>query len=40
MIWLLPRLWRYLRGFMGRIARWFGRATSPAKAESRGPADV
>src|SRR4029077_15057299 len=38
-IWLLPKLWRFVRGFIERIARWFG-ATSPAKAESRGPGDV
>jgi len=38
-IWLLPKLWRFVRGFIERIARWFG-ATWPAKAESRGPGDV
>ena len=25
--WFLPKLWRFLRDFGGRIARWFGRAT-------------
>jgi hypothetical protein len=40
MIWLLPRLWRYLRGFVGRIGRWFGHSASPGEHESHRPGDV
>ena len=28
--WLLPRLWRFLRGFAARLARWFGQADRPS----------
>jgi hypothetical protein len=39
-IWLLPKLWRALRGIAYRIGRWFGATTQPASAvaeESRSP---
>src|SRR5436309_13417630 len=28
-VWLLPKLWRFLRGFVERLLRWFGRPASP-----------
>jgi hypothetical protein len=38
--WLLPKLWRFLREFGGRVARWFGYAASPAGPQSRRSGDV
>jgi hypothetical protein len=39
-VWLLPKLWRFLRGFCERILRWFGYASSAPPPESRRPGDV
>ena len=33
--WLLPTLWRFLRDFSGRIARWFGGASAAAAPQPR-----
>jgi len=38
--WLLPRLWRFLRGFVERLLRWFGRPAEHVARESRRPGDV
>jgi hypothetical protein len=38
--WLIPRLWRFLRGFFERLTRWFGRPAPPDTRESRRPGDV
>jgi hypothetical protein len=38
-IWLLPKLWRYLRGFFSRIGRWFDQA-GDAPDESHRSGDV
>jgi uncharacterized protein DUF4126 len=29
-LWLLPKLWRFVRGFGSRLARWFGHADGPS----------
>jgi hypothetical protein len=34
-LWLLPKLWRFLRDFGGRIARWFDRGPAAARPESQ-----
>jgi len=39
-VWLLPKLWRFLRGFVERLLRWFGRPASPDESESQRPSDV
>jgi hypothetical protein len=39
-VWLLPKLWRFLRGFVERLLRWFGRPASPDGSESQRPGDV
>jgi hypothetical protein len=39
-IWLLPKLWRFLRGFVERLLRWFGHPDSHHPAESQKPGDV
>ena len=39
-VWLLPKLWRYLRAFSARISRWFSHATSPGEQESHRSGDV
>ena len=39
-VWLLPKLWRFLRGFVERLLRWFGRPASPDGPESQRPSDV
>ena len=39
-VWLLPKLWRFLRGFVERLLRWFGRPASPDGPESQRPGDV
>jgi hypothetical protein len=39
-VWLLPKLWRFLRGFVERLLRWFGRPDSPHGPESQRPGDV
>ena len=39
-VWLLPKLWRFLRGFVERLLRWFGRPASPNGPESQRPSDV
>jgi hypothetical protein len=39
-VWLLPKLWRFLRGFVERLLRWFGRSASPDGPESQRPGDV
>jgi len=39
-VWLLPKLWRFLRGFVERLLRWFGRPASPDVPESQKPGDV
>jgi hypothetical protein len=33
-LWLLPKLWRFLRDFFRRIARWFDRTSAHAAPES------
>ncbi len=38
-VWLLPKLWRFVRGFAQRILRWFGHASAP-DADARTPGDV
>ncbi|HEY2970250.1 MAG TPA: DUF4126 domain-containing protein [Casimicrobiaceae bacterium] len=38
--WLLPKVWRFLRGFVERLSRWFGRATPANEPESQRPGDV
>src|SRR6266496_164431 len=38
--WLLPKLWRFLHGFVERLLRWFGRPASPDGPESQRPGDV
>jgi hypothetical protein len=35
--WLLPKLWRFLRSFGSRLARWFGQADGPSETR---PGDV
>jgi hypothetical protein len=37
---LLPKLWRFLRGFVERLLRWFGHPGSPNEPESQRPGDV
>jgi hypothetical protein len=32
--WLLPKLWRFLRGFASRLARWFGHADGPSSTQA------
>jgi hypothetical protein len=32
--WLLPKLWRFLSGFVARIGRWFGQATGSPRGHS------
>jgi hypothetical protein len=39
-VWMLPKLWRFLRGFLERILRWFGYASSAPPSGSRRPGDV
>ena len=39
-VWLLPKLWRFLRGFVERLLRWFGHPGSPNEPESQRPGDV
>ncbi len=39
-VWLLPKLWRFLRGFAERLRRWFGHPASPNVPESQKPGDV
>ncbi len=39
-VWLLPKLWRFLRDFGARIARWFGQAPAPAGTAPRRSGDV
>jgi hypothetical protein len=38
--WLLPKLWRFIRGFLDRILGWFGYADAAASRESRRAGDV
>jgi hypothetical protein len=38
--WLMPKLWRFIRGFVDRILRWFGYADAAAPRESRRAGDV
>jgi hypothetical protein len=40
MVWLLPKLWRFLRGFVERLLRWFGYPGSPNERESQRSGDV
>jgi uncharacterized protein DUF4126 len=39
-VWLLPKLWRFLRGFFDRLRRWFGYPALPDEPGSRRPGDV
>jgi uncharacterized protein DUF4126 len=39
-VWLLPRLWRYVRSFVDRILRWFGYADPVAPRGSQRSGDV
>jgi hypothetical protein len=39
-VWLLPKLWRFLRGFVERLLRWFGYPGSPNEPESQRRGDV
>ena len=39
-LWLLPRLWRFLVGFVERLSRWFSRATGSSPSESPKSGDV
>ena len=39
-VWLLPKLWRFLRRFVDRLLRWFGHPASPHRAESQKSGDV
>ena len=39
-VWLLPKLWRFLRRFFERIPHWFGHASSAPPPGSRRPGDV
>lgn len=39
-LWLLPKLWRFLRGFFSRLPRWFGHAQVTGPRESRRSGDV
>jgi hypothetical protein len=39
-VWLLPKLWRFLRGFVERLRRWFGYPGSPNEPGSQRPGDV
>jgi hypothetical protein len=39
-VWLLPKLWRFLRGFFDRLQRWFGHPALPDEPGSRRPGDV
>jgi len=39
-VWLLPKLWRFLRGFVERLLRWFGYPGSPNERESQRSGDV
>jgi len=39
-VWLLPKLWRFLRGFVERLLRGFGRPASHDGPESQRPGDV
>jgi hypothetical protein len=39
-VWLLPKLWRFLRGFVERLLRWFGHPASHNERESQRPGDV
>jgi hypothetical protein len=38
--WLLPKLWRFLRGFVERLLRWLGRPAGHDARESQRPGDV
>ena len=38
--WLLPRLWRFLRDFAARFARWFGGVAVGGGGQPPGPGDV
>jgi uncharacterized protein DUF4126 len=42
MIWLLPKLWRFVRGFVPRVLRWFGyaEAAPAASPQSEHPGNV
>ncbi|MDQ2962184.1 MAG: DUF4126 domain-containing protein [Pseudomonadota bacterium] len=39
-VWLLPKLWRFLRGFVERLLRWFGHSASPHRADPQKSGDV
>ena len=39
-VWLLPKLWRFLRGFFDRLRRWFGDPALPDEPGSQRPGDV
>lgn len=39
-LWLLPRLWRFLAGFVERLSRWLSRADAASPSESPKSGDV
>ena len=39
-VWLLPKLWRFVRSFVDRVLRWFGYAGAAAPHESQRSGDV
>ena len=39
-VWSLPKLWRFLRGFVERLSRWLARPASPNEPESQKSGDV
>ncbi len=38
--WLLPKLWRFVRGFVARVWGWFGHGDTTGARESRHSGDV
>ncbi len=39
-VWLLPKVWRFLRSFVERLLRWFGHPAPSSAPESQRPGDV
>ena len=39
-VWLLPKLWRFLRSFVERLWRWLARPAAPSEPESQKSGDV
>jgi len=39
-VWLLPKVWRFLRSFVERLLRWFGHPAPSNAPESQRPGDV